>query len=91
MKEVSQYVSNTLATVVDGKLEPQAEIGLILSEPGYRVVGESQVVRERVLETVRFAASPETLRMLAKKFNQTADDTEADFAKALRLRLNPEK
>lgn len=81
MKEITCIASNSLALFADGKLEPSAEIALVLSEVEYRIVPDGQVVRERAAQTVRFASSPAGLRKLAEKLLQTADDTERDFEK----------
>lgn len=81
MKEITCIASNSLALFADGKLEPSAEIALVLSEVEYRVAVDGQVIRERAAQTVRFAASPAGLRKLAEKLSQAADDTERDFEK----------
>ena len=82
MKEITSYASNYLALYNDGKLEPQAEIALVLCEPTYRLTSDGQLARERAVETVRFSASPETLRKLAERFTKTADEAEAELTKA---------
>lgn len=82
MKEITSYASNTLALVNDGKLEPQAEIALVFCEPNYRLTSDGQLARERAVETVRFSASPATLRKLAERFTKTADEIEAEVARA---------
>ncbi len=83
MKEITSYASNTLALLsADGKLEPQAEIALVLCEPTYRLTSDGQLARERAVETVRFSAAPEVLRKLAARFTKTADETEAEVEAA---------
>lgn len=82
MKEITSYASNTLAILDDGKLKPQAEIALVLCEPNYRITSDGQLARERTVETVRFSASPDTLRKLSARFAKTADEIEAEVKAA---------
>jgi hypothetical protein len=78
MKELLSYSTNTYVIVLDGKLRTEVEIAFILSEPEYRLSSDSQIVRERTATTVRWASTPENLRVLAAKFVKTADDAEAE-------------
>lgn len=83
MKEVISYATNTLAVINDGVLTPGAEVIIVLGEIAYRMTADDTMSRERVAETFRFSASPKALRLLAKKLAKTADDIEAEFAKAI--------
>lgn len=84
MKTIVPTTSNICAAVVDGKMIPQIEVGLVLSETGYRPDhGSGSVNRYQRWETVRFAADPETLRQVAAGLIEYANDGEAAFHKAL--------
>ena len=77
MKEIVTTSANFYAVRVGKKLAPEIEIGLVLSEPHYRPDHGGEMIKERRCETVRFAASPDTLRRMAEglvKFANEADE-----------------
>ena len=78
---VTRPLRTLIDVIDDGVIKPQVEIGLILGEPNYRMV-EGQVVRDRQLETVRFCASPASLRKLAEQMVRMADAAETDLIDA---------
>ena len=84
MKEILSYATNTLAGIgTSGKIEAQAEVILVLTEPTYRLTSDGDMARERTIETVRFVASATALRTFANRLNKSADQIEADLKKAL--------
>jgi hypothetical protein len=83
MKELHSYATNTLALVRDGKIEPHAEIALVLWEVEYLISEKEGVVRDRVLSMIRFAASPAALRTLAAKLIITAGQVESELTEAM--------
>lgn len=63
---------------------PQIEVGLVLSETGYRPNHEGgPPIRYPRWETVRFAIDPETLRKMAAGLSDFADHGEAEFQRAM--------
>jgi len=80
MKEFISFATNTHAVIIAGALEARSEMIIILSEPSYRLTTDGTVARERVLETVRFAISPEAMRNLAEKLVVVAADADALIA-----------
>jgi hypothetical protein len=77
VKEIVTTSANFYAVRVGKKLAPEIEIGLVLSEPHYRPDHGGEMIKERRCETVRFAATPDTLRRMAEgliKFANEADE-----------------
>lgn len=82
MKELSSFATNTLAAIEDGKLVAKAEVAVIVSETAYRMTSANTVARERAVETLRFVASTESLRIMGKRLLETADEIDAEIEKA---------
>jgi len=79
MKEIVTTTANFLAVIAGGKLRPEIEVGLVLSEPTYRPDHGGEMIRERKFETVRFSASPHILRRMAEGLIEFADDAEKEI------------
>ena len=78
MMEILTISSNLCAAFTDdGKIIPKAEVILILSEPTYSVDAAGEVVKRRETSTVRFFASPETLKKLAACFLTLSGESES--------------
>lgn len=93
MKEVTSTAYNFIAQIPvapgespapSSKLTADVEVALTLSEPAYQHSNDGQMVRVRETETIRFVASPATLRLLAKSFEQRADECEQALDAVLR-------
>lgn len=93
MKEITSTTANFLARIPldqGERLVPEIEIGLVVSEVGYRLGNTGQLKKERVAETVRFVVSAENLRKLAKTLGSYADEAETALSEALRDPVNKE-
>lgn len=88
MKEVACTARNIMVIPVsDGEklsIRPMIETILVFTEPNYRINKENEVVVRREPQTIRFSASPESLREIAKNFLEWAEQAE-DFARCLGL------
>jgi hypothetical protein len=77
MKEIVSLSTNFSAVIEkEGKPKPNAEVILILSEPVYRFTSSQEIIKERELTTVRFAANPTALRLAAKTLTEFAVECE---------------
>jgi hypothetical protein len=89
MKEIATVAANFLAIITEsGKILPEIEIALVLSEPVYRPHQDGLVIRERQCETIRFSLSPKRAIDLAKQLETLADECTAEFDKAIQLKHN---
>lgn len=72
-----------LAFEVGGELRlvPSTEVVLTLAEPKYELVENDKVAKYTDYETVRFHATPASLRAAAKSLAEYADECEAVFGK----------
>ena len=61
----------------DGRLLPQVECVLILSEPEYSMDAAGDLIRHRSTSQCRFSASPGMLRKMAESFNLMANEADA--------------
>lgn len=79
MKEVTGTARNLmLALTPDEKaIQPMIEAILVVTEPNYRFNKEGDISRSRDHETIRFTATPESLRKIAVSFAEWADQAEA--------------
>ncbi len=85
MKEITSVAFNFLAQLhKEGPPTPDVEVALILSEISYDIGSMGQLVKARRPETVRFAASPKTLRDVAKILTEAAEECEHLMATSLR-------
>lgn len=86
MKEVICTARN-LMVVPDEEhtVRPMIEAIVVVSEPQFRFDRGGQLANERETETIRFSASPEALRKMAKSFNEWADEADG-FAESLGLK-----
>lgn len=79
MKEVICTARNITIAVSEGDnpgITPMVEAIIVVTEPQYRIK-KGEIVRMRQPETLRFAASPDSLRTIAKSFMEWADQAEA--------------
>lgn len=78
MKELLTLNANFLAAWDDEKkLNRLVEVILIISEPKYLIDAGGKVTRHREADPYRMIASPTTLRILAEKFQNLADEVES--------------
>ena len=70
-------------------VRPMVEAILVVSEPVFGFDAGGELGRKRETQTIRFSASPEVLRKLAKNYLEWADEAE-EFAKALSLKKESE-
>lgn len=84
MKEIATVAANFHAILTEsGKLLPEIEIALVLSEPFYKSHPDGGVMRERTHETIRFSCSPKNARELASRLTEFAEQCEEEFDKAI--------
>ena len=81
MKEIVTTSANFIALIDAGKIIPQIEVGITVSEVQYGLDYQG-VTKSRTCETLRFIISPEKLRLMAKGIVQFAEECEAEFDKA---------
>lgn len=86
MKTIVQSAFNYIASIPDEgqKFGAEVEVALTLAEPVYQIGNDGELHRIRTTETVRFVASVERMRFLAKSFTQAADACETNLSEALR-------
>ena len=65
MKELRRIAGNIVMSVVDDKLFPMVEIVLTLTEPVYHCDAGGDLTTARAAETIRFHATPVSLRLLS--------------------------
>ncbi len=87
MQELMDTARNlSLAISADGP-RPMVEVILMTSEPMFSIDGGGEMVRSRVMNTIRFSSSPEGLRKLSKRLAEFADEA-ADIAEGLEAALD---
>jgi hypothetical protein len=86
MKEITSLNANFINRTPNEGEEfiPEIEVALILSEVVYRLGVTGEVQKDRACETVRFVATAENLRKLAKTFTRYAEEAETALSEALR-------
>ena len=75
MREIVTTTANYLTLIEEGKLVPHIEVGIVTSEVAYGLDYQG-VTKNRVCDTLRFAATPKTLRKLAEGLIGFADECE---------------
>lgn len=84
MKEIVAISTNHFAILDhDSKPTPQVELIIMVTEPVYSLDQVGQVVKARNLDSFRVAASPFTLRKVAKLLESAAKESEELLAKEL--------
>jgi hypothetical protein len=77
MKELTGSAVNIVyAEGAEGKLRALAEIIIVRSEPAYSVDAAGVLVKQRVVDEVRFSSTASGLREMAKRFLGFAKDME---------------
>lgn len=85
MKILCTNYANLLVTIPEqGKPEPQAEVVLVLGEPGYVIMPSGKMKKRIETTSVRFAAAPKDLRKAATEFLALADRIEKEAKEVLK-------
>lgn len=83
MKEIMGVDHNIILLLADKKLEPLVELIFVCIEPQHLCDAGGMMVRRRESEDVRLHAHPKSLREMAKRFLELADEAEAAIQAAI--------
>ncbi len=77
MKQLMATARNLIDIHLPGVTVPMIECILVMTEPDFRVDAAGVLVRECVVQNMRFTATLEILRETADRFREWADEAEA--------------